>query len=169
MGIKLKFGLDKKKGYLQIDFAFAILIFILFIFFSYQYYVDFVNATENNFEVNRLNGLSRDLCSMFVLSSGKPSSWELDVSTLESVGFRESGSYNLSLAKVAAINNSFYYDVLDNMAIDDDVYLVVTGVESGTNYLSFGIAGDYGVLSSSYVCYSVYNNEIVKVYVEVWK
>ena len=43
------------------------------------------------------------------------------------------------------------------------------GIETNTSYLDFGASGAIDSYMGTYTCYTKYNGEITKLYVEVWK
>ena len=63
-----------------------------------------------------------------------------------------------------------YGTISDNMGLDFFFQIQITGLESNTNYLNFGISEEIAfTYYDKYICYSNYNGEIVEIIVGVWR
>jgi len=160
---------SNKFGYLQIDILFAISLFFIFIFITYGYYSENFSSREGNFEMVKLNALSRDLCMISVSSPGIPDTWEENVSSMKFFGLKNVTSFGLSFSKLDVLNSTNYFEISDRLNVDVIFYLGIVGLSSNVSYLSWGYMGDESNLISTYSCYSEYGGELVQVYVEAWK
>lgn len=163
----LKFS--DKKGFVQVDFLFAISIFFIFFYFVFSYYYDGLSSFRESSEILEFHSNSKDICYSLVSQSGIPNNWESDIDTLEFIGLKETTSKNLSSSKIAQLTSGNYFTVLDSLNISGFLYLKITGIDTQTNYLDFGVRDNLSNTVSSYTCFSNYNSEPVKVFVEVWK
>jgi len=166
---KLKSHLGKKKGYLEIDFAISILLFfILFtsVFLLYQSYRDLENK---KLILTQMDSEARNFCVLLVSSPGVPQNFENDINSMIQPGFREATSNNISQAKFQVFNSTNYFTILDSIGADYFIYLELRGLSTQTKYLTFGTKHGVNSLFSNYVCYSNYNGEIVRLFVEAWK
>lgn len=170
MGQKSLYRLSKS-GYLQIDFAFVILIFFTLFLLVHGIYKQKENSLENAFIINKLNTDARDICLILTSSSGFPSNWEADLNSSYSIGLRTINNFSLSLTKMQFLNDSSnYYELIDYMNFEDNFNVKIVGLNSNNTYINFGSnINDVSVYFSNYVCYSYYDSEIVRVLVEVWK
>ncbi|MDA3856504.1 MAG: hypothetical protein PF569_09695 [Candidatus Woesearchaeota archaeon] len=160
-----------KKGYLQIDFVFAILVFFMFFFVIYSSYSSYSSNFEKTVIYSEIEIDSRDLCFFLVNTNGNPVNWELDIYNVNFLGLRSSSNYSLDSLKIAEFNDVNYHSILDVLGLDDsNLNIMIKGLSSNSTYLNFGISSDnLGVYSSMNSCFSNYNSEPVIVFVEVWK
>lgn len=162
--------LSNKKGFLQIDFAFAILIFISVFFIFYQFYDSYNINSQKDLTSNILLSDSIDICNLLISTPGYPQNWEDNISSVVFIGMKNITSNTLSTQKVANFTSSNYIQLIDTLKFNDTKYvnIKIIGVNNNTNYLDFGnfpAVRDF----ASYTCYSNYNGELVKIQVEVWK
>ena len=159
-----------KKAYLQIDFAFAVLIFTFFAVTTYSYYKDYDSAQSEVLIINEFEANARDLCYLFINTPGSPINWESNFNQTNSFGFKDLNSKNLSNSKFTILNQELYFDMIKKMDLNSTfVWVKIIGLETDTDYLTLGDRGLYDSINANYQCYSKYNSEIVKVFVEVWK
>lgn len=158
-----------KKAYLQIDLMFAILIFLLIIFVVFTFFKNYTTSSQNKLLITNLEADSRDLCYLLINSPGEPSNWEINISTLNLMGLKSITSNSLSSSKINNLTSDNYLSILDKINSTGYIKINIVGLNTSTNYANFGSSGGYDSLSSKSVCYSNYNNEMVKVLVEVWK
>ena len=169
MSQKLKQNFYSKKGYIQIDFAFALLIFTVFIIFIFNYYSSYMNQHEKMIIQNKMEITAEDLCNLLVNSQGVPRNWESNLSTLKILGLKNKSTYSLNPSKVSRLLSGNYLNITKNLN-DEFIYgIKIVGVNTNTTYGNFGYDIDNSKLSSEYTCYSNYNNEIVKIIVHVEK
>lgn len=161
---------SNKNGFLQIDFAFAVLTFFILFFISYTIYNSYLendyDGTKNKLYLSE----SKDICNLLISTPGYPLNWETNLSQVVFIGLKNSSSNSLNSSKIAVFTNSNYLNITDKLYLSDEyVNIKVTGIKTNTSYVDFG----YNLASlndfSSYTCYSNYNDEVVKVKVEVWK
>lgn len=162
---------SNKKGYLQIDFAFAVLVFFMFFFVIYSNYSSYHSNFQKSIAYSELELESRDLCFFLVNNYGNPFDWEADIFNVDFLGLRSSSNYSLDSLKIAQFNNVNYNLILDYFGFDDlNLHIEIKGLISNSTYLNFGISSnDLEAYSSSNSCFSNYNSEPVLVFVEVWK
>ena len=168
---KSRFHLNNKCGYLQIDFAFAVLVFIMFFFVVFSIF----NSQSSNYKKSsiyaEINVEASDLCFFLVNNYGYPTNWENDILTADYVGLRSLSNFSLDAAKIAEFNSFNYNLILDDLGFDDvNLYINIYGMVSDSTYLDFGVASeDLKAYVSSTSCFSNFNGEPVVVFVEVWK
>lgn len=165
---KLMLKLDKR-GYLQIDLMFALLIFLLIIFVSFTFFKNYVESSQNNRVVTTLEADSKDICYLLTSTPGYPINWESNLTQLKSVGLKSITSNNLDPNKIANLTSANYLTILDTLNIIGYFKIDVIGLNTSTNYANLGSSGGYDSVFSKQTCYSNYNNEVVKVLVEVWQ
>jgi len=159
----------KKKGFLQIDFAFVALIFFILFFMTYTFYNSYLENLSSDMTNKIFTADSRDICNMLVSTPGFPQNWEADISTLVFIGMKNiSANYSLDSLKIAEFTSENYINITDKLYLEDEfVTIKIIGLETNASYLDFGEE-----LSSSqfslYSCYSNYNSEPVKVMVQIW-
>lgn len=165
-----RFKMYKKKGFLQIDFAFVALIFFLVFYFIYTFY----GSYQENLNQDKSNTLfiadSKDICNMLILTPGYPSNWQANISSLVFIGMKNiSGNYSLDSSKINAFNSVNYLNITDKLYLENEfITIKIIGLKTNTSYLDFGEESNVYQFSI-YSCYSNFNNEPVKVTVEIWK
>lgn len=161
--------ISNRKGYLQIDFAFVVLIMLLFFFLIHNMYKQKEDSYEKTILINELNADARDLCFLLSSTKGSPNNWEVDINSTFFVGLK-SENFNLSSSKIIFLNDSNnYFDIIDNLDYENKINLEIVGLESNTVYVNLGTNLDnVSVYFAKYSCYSNYNGEVVKFNVEVW-
>jgi len=171
MSQKSKLNYYNKNAYLQIDFAFAVLIFTLITFFILNYYFANYQEKVNIENKNILEPLTKDLCNLLINTPGVPNNWENNLSSLKSFGLKNVGNMNLSTSKINMFTNINYFNITKNLNQDYIYSIKITGLQTDTNYLDFGYADNRTLIkySSIYNCYSSYNNELVKISVGIFK
>lgn len=162
---------SSKKGYLQIDVAFSLLVFVTIFFFAYIYTSNYIEDYTNYNHILLTQTDSELICKLLINSPGKPINWESNSNNAIFFGLKAINSNNLTSSKISSFQNIDYSQLKDKMYFENNLGIKITGLNSGTEYLNYGgfTSGLTGVISSNYVCYSNYNSEIVKVDVEVWR
>lgn len=168
MSRRYKLGLIRK-GYLQIDAAFAILVFFILFLFVYNLVEDSRNSKEDMFIVNKFEADARDICRLLVLGPGMPYDWQDNISRTQFFGFKNISTNSLSLIKMQQFNSTNYFDIIDIFSLDSYLNIKVTGLTSSNVYLDWGYNANISVKSGNYICYSNCGGEMCKVSVEVWK
>ena len=79
MNLRSKLQLNKK-AYLQLDLAFALLVFIIFFVLVYGYVVSYKSESNFNNLVFDNNVDSENICKLLIKSEGSPQNWNLNVS-----------------------------------------------------------------------------------------
>lgn len=168
--MKRKYKLHSNKfAYLQIDFAFSILIFFMLFIFIYYVNNDYKEMQNQEYIINLLQKDARDVCFLLTTQSGNPSNWEDDFLYANILGLK-SDTYNiLDTSKMNIFTNNNYFYLIDILGIDNYLNVKIIGTQTNTTYLDFGTSNDFGTYYANYMCYSNYNSEIVKVIVEAWK
>ena len=159
----------KKKGFLQIDFAFALLIFFILFFLTYTFYNSYLENLSEDMKSKVFTADSQDICNMLISTPGYPGNWENDISSLVFIGMKNiSANYSLDSLKIAEFTSENYINITDKLYLEDEfVNIKIIGLETNTSYLNFG--GELSSYSFSlYSCYSNYNSEPVKVMVQIW-
>ena len=164
--LKLK---SNKKAYLQIDFAFAMFMFLLVFVFCYNHYVSYKNIIREENEISKLTLDAQDLCFLLTHSTGYPNNWETNIDNTVQFGFVKNNEKELDISKINQFTDSNYFTIIDNLNIEDNLYIKIKDINSSNVYLDFGATVKNGVLYSDYKCFANYNSSIVEVYVEVWK
>lgn len=172
--MKQKFRLNflkfyRKKAYLQIDFTFAIAFFFIFFFIIFNIYTSQIRISDDNLISSQMQADAKDICFLLVESSGNPNDWELNISSLGFIGLKNFSSQSLDSNKLIQLNSTNYFQILDSLVIDSYLYLGIIGLDTDNTYLDFGTRAGNPNYQANYVCYSSYQGEVVKVYVEVWK
>lgn len=162
---------SSKRGYLQIDIAFALLIFVTIFFFAYVYLSNYTDDYGVYEQIILTEVDSELICKLLINSPGKPTNWESNSNNAIFFGLKSINSNNLTSSKISSFQTVEYNLLREKMDFENNLGIKIIGLNSGTQYLNYGgFTSDLtGVISSNYVCYSNYNSEIVKVYVEVWK
>lgn len=161
--------LNYKKGYLQIDFAFVALIFFILFFIIYAFYDSYNINLDNDLNNKEFNQNSKDICYLFISTSGNPQNWELEISNLKTIGLKNISSNSIDANKLAVLNSSNYFTIIDKLYLNSSyVNIKIVGLKTNSTYLNFGDQGKI-VVFQDYTCYSNYNGEEVKVTVEVWE
>jgi hypothetical protein len=166
--MKQKLQLNSNKAYLQIDFAFAVLILFSFLFISYNIYSTYADLENRNNDYLIVSAHAKDLCKILVSTPGSPNTWS-DVETADSIGLKSSINESLSSIKINALSTAEYFNFTDIIGINEYVEIKIIGVTSKINYLNFGYNSSADDISAKYSCFGFYNNETVKVLIEVWK
>ena len=158
-----------KKAYLQIDFAFAILIFSFFILATYSYYKSYEGAQLDALEFSKLESDARDICYLLSSTPGSPNNWEESFTATQFFGLKSATQRNLTLNKITVFNSSNYFGVIDTMGLEENfIKITIEGLQTNTSYLNWGVSGAVDSYKGTNVCYANYNSEIVRIYVEVW-
>lgn len=158
-----------KTAYLQIDFAFVVLIFFIFFFTIFQLQSNANKNTISKLDLIQTKSDSFDICNLLISSSGNPTNWENNISSLNFLGLKNISSYQLNINKINALNQANLDKIYSSLGISNILKINIIGLNSSTNYLSFGYEPEnYSVVSSN-SCFSTLNGEIVKINVEVWK
>lgn len=159
-----------KKGFLQIDVAFAVFIFFTFFLVIYGIQSDFFLSKNKVLMLQEVQADSRDICFLLTRSEGVAYDWEYDLSTLRYVGLKNHTGMVLNFEKINSLSTAGYFEILNAMKFEKNLYVNIQGMQTNSDYLMFGHRiPDGAKVFSSYTCYSFYNDEFVSVYVEVWK
>jgi hypothetical protein len=167
---KLKLAQDKR-GYLQLDFLFASLIFFIFMFNIFYQIDSKYDEFDARFDDLEIKGYARDICYTLIQTPGYPSNWEnQEVPNPQFLGLYNSTINGLDSDKISALKINLYKTILDKLELDAFLKIEIVGLESNTQYKEFGVSnsGSFSV-NENYICYSNYNGEIVKVIVGLWK
>ena len=153
-----------KKGYMQLDFLFASLIFFIFLFTVYSQIDSRIDELDNRFEALRIKGYARDICYLLTQTPGYPINWEEgDVDNPDYIGLYNKTTGTLETQKINGLTFSIYRTILDNMDLDAFLRVEIRGLETDTLYKEFGINNNDGLsIFENYICYSNYNDEIVR-------
>ena len=160
-----------KKGYLQIDFLFAITAFLIFFYTIFLLYEQNYNGLENSIQLDYLQIASRDICYMITSFSGIPNNWETDTSTIQSLGLLQIDRELLDLDKINALTNqSNYFTVLDSLNVSSFVFINISSTQNSSSFV-FGSRPSELSTKGTYTCYaSIWNqNHLARVFVEVWR
>jgi hypothetical protein len=160
-----------KKGYLQIDVIFVILVFFTLFFIFHTMIFDNIVGYEKDFEKNKLSLSAKDICILLTQTSGNPNNWEtLNIENVSFFGLKNISSNQLNSVKISKFNTSNYYDIINKFDIGGYFNIKIIGLETNTVYLNFLNLNidDENILTGNYVCYSNYNSEIVEVQIETW-
>lgn len=157
-----------KKGFLQIDFAFVVLIFFSIFYLVFGLYESKLYEKEDLSDIIRIDSDSKDLCNFLISSSGSPANWHKNVSSMNYPGFKSISNNSLLNESLSAFNSTNYFSIIDTLSLSDFMKISVVGLNTSNRYLDFGVYGGDGSLSSSSVCFSNYNGEIVSVEVSLW-
>jgi len=171
MNQKLKL-ISSKKSYMQIDFAFAIFLFLIFFASIYSYYLSSINSYDLTFKDSKLIAQSQDICKLLISSSGIPNNWESDISKLKTIGLLKINSSILDPNKISLLTPTNYLNISDSLNIANILNIKIKGLKTNTIYLDFGFNSSNSIpkLTSKYNCYANYNNlEMAKILVEVWQ
>ena len=163
--LELNYG---KKGYLQIDFMFAAVLFFLFFFYIFSYYNSYLDVKSEEFDSQQIQGLTRDLCYLLVNTPGYPSQWEdNDFFVSGFLGLKSTTENELEPAKVNKLTQSKYVEITEALGLEN-VFLKITisNLEDNTVYNSFGLSGGAGSLVEQSTCYGFYQGDFAKVVVE---
>lgn len=158
-----------KKAYVQIDFTFAVFIFFIVFTSVYTIYKAYENSFDDTLVLTELQGDSRDLCFLLIRSSGSPNNWTSDIENSNFYGWKNINDSSLNATNIGAFNSSSYFTILDSLNLSGFLYLDLTGMQTNTTYLEFGTVNEVGTFFSTYSCYGHYNDEVVRLIVEVWK
>ena len=168
MNLKFQSNLNKK-GYLQIDFIFAIFIFFVIFFMLFTTFSSQKESIKNTYDINRVKFLAKDFCYSLTSSMGYPSNWETNLSSLQYIGLLNSSNLLDSSKLSTFTNGSNYFTILDELNVDIFLYAQIKGLESNTVYGTFGAQSGIDSVSSTYTCYGEYLGEPTKILVEAWK
>lgn len=161
--------MKEKKGFLQIDFAFVALIFFILFFMTYAFYNSYLENLSEDMTNKIFTADSRDICNMLISTPGFPPNWEANISTIVFIGMKNiSENSSLDSLKLAEFTSANYINITDKLYLEDEfVNIKIIGLETNTSYLDFGEELSFYSFSL-YSCYSNYNNEPVKVMVQIW-
>jgi len=158
-----------KNGFLQIDFAFVVLIFFLLFYLTYVFYDSYNQNLAEDLESKMMMADSIDICNLLVSTSGYPKNWENNLNTLSSLGLKNESSNYIDPNKLSKFNSTNYFTLIDKLNLNGSyVSLKLVGLKTNNTYLNFA---EYTLFTNyyTYQCYSNYNNEEVKLEVIIWK
>jgi hypothetical protein len=169
--MKQKSKLKSTKGYMQIDIAFAILIFFMLFITLHTINKDNINGHEEQYQQNKLLMDARDICYQLTATSGQPNNWENSpISDSVFLGLKNKTSNKLDKNKIIKFNSSSYYNITDKFNTSNYINIRINGIETNNTYLNIDAkTQNKAVKRGNYVCYSNYNSEIVEVIIETWK
>ena len=169
--MKIKFKSDLgKKGYVQIDFTFAVFIFFTFFLSVYGLYDYKLNSYDDTMKINSLNSKSRDICYLLAYTPGIPTNWESSVPSTNLIGLKVNGlNHTIDSSKLSSLNSTDFFTIQSILNITDFYRISIKGLETNTSYLDYGTASSLDALYSTYTCYSNLNAEVVSIVVEIWK
>lgn len=163
----LKFN---KSGYLQIDFAFGLVGFLIFFILIYGLFIDYKNDLIVENKLVELNSNAQNLCFEFINFEGSPKNWTNNLSDVNYIGLKQNDSWQLDMGKFVNLTNDNYFEILNKLQIKSNIGINIKGIDSETEYVHFGVFPDkISVIYGNYVCYSIVNSEIVRIFVEVWE
>lgn len=170
MKVKSVYHLNNK-GYVQLDFSFAVLIFVTLLISFYFIYDSYQKNLNDNYEFTKLDSDSKDLCFFLISNTGNPINWNDDINNSLYIGFKNTNSSSLNSSKISSISNSNYLDIISKLNLNHySLYISLTGVTSNTRYFIFGVSSNnLATYKSSYSCFTNYNSEISIMEVEIWK
>ncbi len=158
-----------KKAYLQVDYTFTILFFVIFLFFIYNETSFFFNLENNLMESDLLKRNAEDICKSFVSSPGLPKNWEYDINSAIFLGFKNISGFNLDSNKLSYLNDENYFFIKDLYNVDFFIKISISNISNKNNLLEFGTSPDFIKNYYKTNCFSVLNGSKVLVSVEAWK
>jgi len=168
----MKFNLNNKNAYVQIDFTFAIFLFFIFFMTIYGFYEDNSNSLDYSFKYSKVNSESVSLCKLLLNSGGSPNNWESNIGNLIFLGLLNESSNFIDSNKVSILNSTNYQNVTDFMNLNYVINFKLINVSTNYSYLDFGFSSKnyfpkYNSISS---CYGILDDgSDVKLIVEVWE
>ena len=158
------------KGYLQIDFFFVMLFFILFFTLVYSAHTSYLSQYEYIQEQRYLSATAQDVCVLLTQYSGLPNTWESNVSLASTIGLQSTTSDQLQNSKVDAFfNETNYGDVVDSFDISGVLYVSLQQYSTGLEFFSIGEQASVGSQAGSARCFEMYDGDFVVLNVEVWR
>lgn len=159
-----------KQGYLQIDFFFVMLFFILIFTLVYSAHTSYLSQYDYVQEQRYLTTTAQDICVILTQFEGIPSTWETDLSLASVVGLQNQSSESLQVAKVETLfNESNYGDIVDIFDISGVLYLSLEEYSTGIEFFSTGEQAAVGSQVGRSRCFEIYQSDLVVLNVEVWR
>jgi hypothetical protein len=156
-----------KKGYLQIDFLFVLLI-ILFFYTTYIFSIHSdVKNLEKEMDFFLLEKKAQNICTLLVNQPGVPIGW--NVSTVKLPGLKNDSSLNLSLSSVDRFFNTSNYLPIHSAFNISEIYYVKLFLVNGTELKRVGFLPESEELLAVSHCFAQYNSTFVRLEVGVWK
>lgn len=167
--MKTLLKLNSTKGYLQIDFAFALFIFVTILFSFFFVYGDFEEKLELEKNIIKHKSLSNDLCFLLSNTQGIPQNWTKDVNSTIMYGLYDKNLSQISHEKYTLFANSSNYYKIQEVFNTTLLYTIKLYNSSSNTLISkFGSTPQYTKILEISRCYSIYNNTPVYMQVEVW-
>jgi predicted PolB exonuclease-like 3'-5' exonuclease len=164
-----------KKGVYQIDVLILVLVLIIVFYVFYVTYINYSSSAINDYNSKFEKYKSQEICAILINSFGVPKNWS-SIDNVSSLGLLNNKS-SLSDAKMNNFVNDNYNTILSLLGIPSDyiLYINISNLNGSKTYVNFGY--DYIKENKTnevynvedFTCFSNYDSEIVKVFVEVWK
>jgi hypothetical protein len=171
MNQKLKSHLSKKKAYMQIDYAFTIVFFLIFLFFIINDISS--KGVNSNEDIKRFekDKLSQDICSILTKTSGHPNNWYLNIEDSSFIGLKKVNGSDLDINKLSVLNNNNYFNITDKLNLKENyLQIKLYYLSNFTVYYSdFGKSPISLKKSSKSICYTKINSQEILFEVEVWQ
>ena len=159
-----------KNAYLQIDFFYVILFFILFFTIVYSGHISYLSQYEYVQEQKYLTTTAQDICVLLTQFEGIPSTWESDISSTSVVGLQNKEEEVLEDAKVQELfDQSNYADIVDILDISGVLYLSLKEYSTDFELFSTGEQASSGSQVGKARCFETYLGNLVVLDVEVWR
>lgn len=164
-----KLRLNSTKAYLQIDFAFAIFIFVTILFSFFFVYGNFEEKLEVEKNIIQHKSLSNDLCFLLSNTQGIPINWTQDINNTIQYGLYDKNLKQISHEKYSLFANSSNYYKIQNTFNTSLFYTIKIFNSSSNNLMTrFGSTPDFPDFLEVSRCYSIYNDTPAYMQVEVW-
>lgn len=158
------------KAYLQIDFAFAVLVFILVFFIFFSDFSNFSKSQNLEIEVIKHQALANDICYLLTSTKGFPNNWNLNPTTASFYGL-----LNSTINKtIDPIKTNIYFQEDNYFLIQEKLqtsYLFsinLINISDSSIIYSLGSSSNFPNIIQSSSCYSNYLGSTVLIFVEVW-
>ena len=160
---------SNKKGFLQIDFFFVTLVFLILFGIVYSAHQSYSNYYDRVSEQQFLQITAQDICSFLISQSGNPNDWQ-NVSNTHFYGLKQTNGSSLDEKKIDAFfNSSQYSTVVDTFGITGVLYFDLSYLNASSSLHTLGSSSQTTKQSGYAQCFSTYNGDAVKLTVEVWR
>jgi len=167
---KYKYHWLNKNGFMQIDFAFAVLIFFLFFITISGLYNSEISNQKKILEISELEITARDICEIIIKTSGVPMDWENDINSIKMIGLKNIENNSLNVNKVNKFNNTYYSNFIQNTLPKEFIYYItITNLKDNLVKGNIGYEPKTNSKIGVFNCYSNYGGNKVRVGVKVWK
>jgi hypothetical protein len=159
-----------KKGYLQIDFLFVVLCFLLLFAFTYTQYLDRSNQYSNYLNEKEKRVDLSFMCDLLVSTSGSPNDWDSgSLIDVDFYGLKEENSSFIDSQKYSVFfNNSNYLEIYDSYDSEDILYFVLKNT-SGFILSTLGETPVDSSLAVSEFCFTQNRSSLLILEVGLWK